>query len=91
MDIVEVREATSDDGDAVLDFWAREAHGRSISDDPDSLRRVIVHPTSSCLVAVAKGRLVGSLLAGWDGWRFSLYRLAVAADHRREGIGALPR
>ena len=84
---VDLRDARAEDIGDVLDFWAAEAHGRSISDDVDAVRRVIAHPTSSCLVAVANGRIVGSLLVGWDGWRFSLYRLAVAAEHRRQGIG----
>lgn len=86
MDIA-LRDATADDVDAVLDLWSHEAHGRSISDDPVSVRAVLDHPTSSCLVAVADGSIVGSLLIGWDGWRFSLYRLAVATTHRRLGIG----
>jgi ribosomal protein S18 acetylase RimI-like enzyme len=86
VDIV-LRDATHDDVDAVLELWAHEAHGRSISDDPVSVRALVDHPTSSCLVAVADGRIVGSVLIGWDGWRFSLYRLAVAGTHRRLGIG----
>ena len=31
--------------------------------------------------------LVGTVVAGWDGWRCHLYRLAVAPSHRRTGIG----
>ncbi len=30
--------------------------------------------------------LVGSLIAVWDGWRGSFYRLAVHPEHRREGL-----
>jgi ribosomal protein S18 acetylase RimI-like enzyme len=30
---------------------------------------------------------VGSVIAGWDGWRGSLYRLAVVPDYRRHGLG----
>ena len=33
------------------------------------------------------GAIVGSVIAGWDGWRGSVYRLAVAPPHRRRGIG----
>jgi ribosomal protein S18 acetylase RimI-like enzyme len=32
------------------------------------------------------GELVGTLIAGWDGWRAHLYRLAVHPAHRRKGI-----
>lgn len=31
--------------------------------------------------------MIGSLIAAWDGWRGSFYRLAVHPDHRRRGIG----
>ena len=32
------------------------------------------------------GGIVGSLIAAWDGWRGSFYRLAVHPDRRREGL-----
>ncbi len=32
------------------------------------------------------GRIVGALIAAWDGWRGNMYRLAVAGDQRRQGI-----
>lgn len=31
---------------------------------------------------------MGSVIAGYDGWRCSLYRLAVLPSHRRRGISA---
>ena len=34
----------------------------------------------------AGGRLVGTIVAGWDGWRGNLYRLAVLPSARRRGI-----
>jgi ribosomal protein S18 acetylase RimI-like enzyme len=34
----------------------------------------------------AGGRLVGTIVAGWDGWRGNLYRLAVLPTARRRGI-----
>jgi ribosomal protein S18 acetylase RimI-like enzyme len=38
------------------------------------------------LVAERGGEIVGSLIAGWDGWRGNLYRLAVLPAHRRTGV-----
>jgi ribosomal protein S18 acetylase RimI-like enzyme len=38
-------------------------------------------------VAVDGSTLVGSVVAGWDGWRGSVYRLVVAPTHRRQGLG----
>lgn len=38
------------------------------------------------LVAEDDGRVVGTVIAAWDGWRGNLYRLVVARDRRRQGI-----
>ena len=38
------------------------------------------------IVAEDEGELVGSVIAGWDGWRCHLYRLAVHPAHRRRGV-----
>ena len=39
------------------------------------------------LLAVADdGALVGTVVAGWDGWRGTMYRLAVLPALRRQGI-----
>ena len=35
---------------------------------------------------MARTAVVGSLIAAWDGWRGSFYRLAVHPDRRRQGI-----
>ena len=39
------------------------------------------------MVAVLDGEVIGALIAGWDGWRGNMYRLAVRGEHRRKGIG----
>lgn len=37
-------------------------------------------------MAEVDGAVVGTLIAGWDGWRGNMYRLAVHPAHRRRGI-----
>jgi len=57
------------------------------TDDVARLRRLIVHDPAALIVAEDDGRLAGSVIAGWDGWRGSVYRLVVAPAHRRRGLG----
>ncbi|MFC0054946.1 GNAT family N-acetyltransferase [Streptomyces actinomycinicus] len=35
------------------------------------------------------GELVGTVIAGFDGWRCHLYRLAVHPERRRRGVGSV--
>jgi ribosomal protein S18 acetylase RimI-like enzyme len=56
-------------------------------DRVDDVRRLLSHDPGSLLVADVEGAILGALIAGSDGWRGNMYRLAVHADHRRAGIG----
>lgn len=58
----------------------------SIPDDEAAVARLLEHDESCLLVAERMGRVVGSLVTAWDGWRGNLYRLAVAPDHRGQGV-----
>ena len=42
---------------------------------------------ASLLVGEEDGRLIGTVIAGWDGWRGGIYRLAVVPECRRRGVG----
>ena len=46
-----------------------------------------IESSASVLVAEADCRIVGSLIATFDGWRGNMYRIAVHPDYRRRGIG----
>ena len=72
---------------AVLTLW-REAESESThTDDSLSLTKLIKRDPFALVVAESEGQIVGSVIAGWDGWRGSIYRLAVAPDVRRTGLG----
>lgn len=83
-----IRTAVASDAEAVLAFWRTAAEGTSITDDPDGVARLIARDPEALILAEADGVLVGSVIAGWDGRRCSLYRLAVLPSHRRRGIAA---
>ncbi|MEU6678507.1 GNAT family N-acetyltransferase [Streptomyces sp. NPDC046853] len=83
-----IRTAGPSDARDVLDFWAVAAEGTSITDDVDGVSRLIARDPDALILAEADGVLVGSVVAGYDGWRCSLYRLAVLPSHRRQGIAS---
>lgn len=82
-----IREATQADIPAVLAVWeqARTAIART-PDDPEMVERLLERDPGALLVAERDGKLVGTLIAGWDGWRGNVYRLAVLPELRRQGI-----
>jgi ribosomal protein S18 acetylase RimI-like enzyme len=82
-----LRVATRADAPAVLALWREAEAEPSHTDDLESLGRLLVRDPTSLIVAEANDKLVGSVIAAWDGWRGSIYRLAVAPSHRRRGLG----
>ena len=82
-----LRSAEAYDVPAVLAFWrvaAEDAH-RPV-DTPGGLATLHLRDPDALILAVDGERIVGTVIAGWDGWRCHLYRLAVAPGRRREGI-----
>jgi ribosomal protein S18 acetylase RimI-like enzyme len=82
-----LRAAGVTDVPAVLALWHEADAEPSHTDDERSLMKVIGHDPHALIVAEADGRIVGSVIAAWDGWRGSVYRLAVAPTSRHKGLG----
>ncbi|WP_264937383.1 GNAT family N-acetyltransferase [Streptomyces sp. A012304] len=88
MSDLRIRAATPDDLDTVLAFWKTAAEGTSISDDRNGVERLVARDPEALILAERDGELVGTVIAGFDGWRCHLYRLAVSPQHRRQGVGS---
>ncbi|MBM9509553.1 GNAT family N-acetyltransferase [Actinacidiphila acididurans] len=86
MNDLRIRPAAPRDVAAVLAFWRIAAEGTSISDDPDGVATLIGRDPEALLLAERDGELLGTVIAGFDGWRCHLYRLAVRPDARRQGV-----
>jgi ribosomal protein S18 acetylase RimI-like enzyme len=97
-----IRTATPHDIDGVLALWrAADVHPAPGS-HRQGLERLLASDAQALIVAEldaagpAAGSgsgldpsdraLAGSLIAVWDGWRGSFYRLAVHPQHRRAGL-----
>ncbi|WIM96759.1 GNAT family N-acetyltransferase [Actinoplanes oblitus] len=87
-----LRRAEPADLPAVLEFWqaAAENDSRPV-DTAEAVEALVARDPDALILAVTgadgDGEIVGTIIAGWDGWRCHLYRLAVAPDRRRAGIG----
>ncbi|MET8166225.1 GNAT family N-acetyltransferase [Streptomyces sp. NPDC005329] len=83
-----IRAAGPEDLDTVLAFWKTSAEGTSISDDRSGVERLVARDPGALILAERGGELAGTVIAGFDGWRCHLYRLAVHPERRRQGIGS---
>jgi ribosomal protein S18 acetylase RimI-like enzyme len=84
-----LRTAVPDDLPDVLDFWRTAAENDSRPPDGmEAIAALLSRDPDALLLAVdADGQLLGTVIAGWDGWRCHLYRLAVVPDRRGQGLG----
>src|SRR5580658_191069 len=82
----ELRAADPRDVGKVLDFWQESALPTS-TDSADALRALLDRDPGALILAENGGAVVGSVIAGWDGWRGAIYRLAVDPAFRRQGLG----
>jgi ribosomal protein S18 acetylase RimI-like enzyme len=82
-----IRPATRADVDALLDLWKRSGATPSVTETAQDVGRVVEASHAEVLVAVGDdGRLVGSLIATFDGWRGNVYRMVVDPDLRRQAL-----
>ena len=72
----------------MLAVWRAAGSAPSVTDSVECVRGLLGREGSWLLVAEEDGRIVGTLIAAWDGWRGHLYRLAVLPEARRRGIAS---
>jgi ribosomal protein S18 acetylase RimI-like enzyme/purine-nucleoside phosphorylase len=81
-----LRSCRPDEAEAVLALWRQAGATVSTTDTAAELRRTIADSTAFVLVAEREGKLIGSAIGSFDGWRGNIYRLVVHPDYRRRGI-----
>jgi ribosomal protein S18 acetylase RimI-like enzyme len=80
-----IRLAGPDDVEAVRELWGGSRSAHAVTEDTAERVGVAV-AAGALLVAVVDDTVVGAVVAGFDGWRGNMYRLAVADEWRRRGI-----
>lgn len=81
-----IRHADERDVDPLLSLWTAAGSTETVTDTRDGVLALLETDREALLVGESSSRLVGSLIAAWDGWRGSFYRLAVHPDWQRQGV-----
>jgi RimJ/RimL family protein N-acetyltransferase len=83
-----IREFLLPDYDEVADLWrSADLPPRPLLDTRDEIAKKLRRDPDLFLVACDGGRIVGTVIGGWDGRRGWIYRTAVHPDCQRRGIG----
>ena len=86
---MEIRVMTPDDYDGVKALWMT-IHGfaiRSVDDSREGVTKFLKRNSTTSVVAVEEGKIIGAILCGHDGRRGCLYHVCVDEAHRMHGIG----
>jgi ribosomal protein S18 acetylase RimI-like enzyme len=84
-----LRAASAADVGGLLALWQEAAENEDRpADTAAAVAALLGRDPAAVIVAEHDGALIGSVIAGWDGWRYHLYRLAVRPGWRRRGVGA---
>jgi ribosomal protein S18 acetylase RimI-like enzyme len=81
-----IRDATSVDIDDVLALWKASEARPSLTDNHEVVAALLAANPGALFLADVKGKVVGVVIATYDGWRGNIYRLAVNPDYRRRGL-----
>jgi ribosomal protein S18 acetylase RimI-like enzyme len=87
LEAIALRRCRPEEVEAVLLLWREADATITLTDTVEDVCRAVADDGPACLlVAEAGGRIVGSVLGGFDGWRGNIYRLAVHPEYRRHGL-----
>lgn len=81
-----IRPATPADFEAILALWFSIDRHTALPDKREYLQQFVDFSPDLFLVAEADGRIAGTIIGGWDGWRGHIARLATDPALRRTGI-----
>ncbi len=84
---MELRPYAAADESAVVELWRRCELTRPWNDPHKDIQRKLTTQPELFLVGESGGRIIATIMAGYDGHRGWVNYLAVAPEHRAKGLG----
>ncbi|MGV1681495.1 GNAT family acetyltransferase [Sphingopyxis sp. NJF-3] len=81
-----VRPATAGDAEATIGVWEACGLTRPWNEPRADFARALDHDAATVLLAEYDAKIVGTVMAGFDGHRGWIYYLGVLPDHQGSGI-----
>jgi ribosomal protein S18 acetylase RimI-like enzyme len=80
-----------DDYVSVVKVWESVGEGIhiSFSDSPEELEKLVNRSPGLFFLAVDQGKIIGTVMAGFDGRRGLIYHLAVLPEYQNRHIGSV--
>lgn len=85
--MMEISHLTPVEAKLAAALWAEAGLVRAWNDPHADIAAALAGPTSTVLAAREEGRVIGTVMAGYDGHRGWLYYVAVSDDRRGTGLG----
>ena len=86
---MQIRNMRKEDYSAVYALWlsCKGMGLNNVDDTEESIARFLERNPETNFVAVEDDRIIGVLMAGYDGRRGYIYHTAVREENRRQGVG----
>ena len=85
---IEIRPFVIEDTDGVLDVWSLAGMTTPERNPRADIQKKLRHSPESFFVGTFEGKVVATVMVGYDGHRGWIYSLAVRPDLQRKGIGS---
>jgi ribosomal protein S18 acetylase RimI-like enzyme len=86
---MEIRSFKESDRNAVIELWQACALTRPWNDPNRDISRKLAVQSDLFLVGAIDGKVMATVMAGYDGHRGSVFYLAVSPEYQRRGFGRL--
>ena len=85
---IEIRQFVIEDTDGVLVVWSLAGMTTPERNPRADIQKKLRHSPESFFVGTLEGKVVATVMVGYDGHRGWIYSLAVTPDLQRKGIGS---